>query len=220
VPVSIGVVNDGSFLYVALGSSDEQISRSVFHRGMLVRIRPKGGTELGIEFPVGTPDPHGGRTHTTTGGESPSFLLYEAGSKEGQRISVDNPFGLEMKASLDNNHLTYELKVPLIRSAQQPYCLDAAPGETIAFEIENPEEHRVDAGGPMGGGRGGGESGGGHQHGGGSGGMGEGMGSMGGGHHGSSGGMERGEDGSSSSHQATLHVKAKLKLASAPPEKP
>jgi hypothetical protein len=166
VPVSIGIVNDGDFLYLALSSSDEHVARSIFHRGLIVHMRPKNGTELAVEFPLGTPDPQGGHRSGSATGSSDSFLLYEAGAKDGQRIAVDNPFGLEMKAKLDNDTLSYELKVPLHRSSLHPYCLDAADGTKVALEIESPEERSPDRG--YGGGGYGGGGGGRHDAGGGS----------------------------------------------------
>ena len=197
-PLSIGVANDGDFLYVALASSDEALSRSVFHRGLIVRIRPNGGEDFGIAFPLGTPDRAPG-----------TFILLMDGSTDGQRVAVDNPFGLAMKAKIGDDTFAYELKVPLTRTALYPYALDATPGTKLTLEIETPQDHSAVSGAGPGGGGMGGFGGGGH-HGGS---MGGGM----GGHHSSTGGTEGGEDRRfSAPRPIRLQVKAAIQLANAP----
>lgn len=221
-PLAVGAVNDGDFLYVALSSSDESVARRAYFRGLVVWIKPKKGTDIGIEYPTGEgrrarrPDAGGGAPPgpPPAGEASASFLMLGQGSSEGQRIAVDNPFGIEVKAALVNDRLAYELKIPLHRSAAHPYALDAKGAEAVTVAIESPEPERARRGprpdGDERGGEGGegGWGGGGMHHPGGGYGHGGGMGGMGGGEH-ARGGPRGGRP-------APLKIEAKLHLATAP----
>lgn len=210
-PLAVGAVNDGEFLYVALSSSDETVARRAYFRGLVVRIKPKKGTAIGIQYPTGE-----GRRAAETA--SDSFLMLGQGSSEGQRIAVDNPFGIEVKAALVDGKLAYELKVPLHRSAAHPYALDAKDGEAVTLEIDSPEPargrrparpERGEGGGEGGWGGGGMRHHGGHGHGGG----------MGGGYGHGGGGMEGGGSrhrGPGGGRPAPIKIEAKLHLATAP----
>jgi hypothetical protein len=215
-PLAIGASNDGEFLYVGISSSDEQTARRAFFRGMVVWIKPKRGSEIGIQYPTGGPrGPRGRGVPGATSDEAPAeapaetFILLGQGSSDGQRVAVDNPFGIEMKATFAGGQFTYELRVPLHRSAAHSIALDAKDGASVTLEVESVEPVR--AGPPPGeGGSGGGGEGGMHRHGGGMGGMGgygHGGGMEGGGH-------DRGE--APVGRPAPLKVTAKLHLAMAP----
>jgi hypothetical protein len=89
--------------------------------------------------------------------------------------------GISVKIGTVEGYLVYELKVPLTKTADTPYAIEAKPGASIGFGIETPKLEQ-----PSGQGRGGM---------GGLGGMGGGMGGRGGGGHGGGGGGGRGGGG-------------------------
>jgi len=82
--------------------------------------------------------------------------------------------GITVKTGQAEGYLVYELKVPLTKTADSPYAIEAKPGALIGFGIETPKmEHPAAEGrGGMGGGGFGGLGGGMGGHGGGGGGMG------------------------------------------------
>ncbi len=193
--ISVAVVNDGEFLYVALSSADERVARAIFHRGLVVDVRPKGGTELAVEYPIGKLNPHGEAIRAQGTGADEPFLLYELGAKDGQRFSTANTFQIGVAAMLDESHLSYELRLPLAWSQSHPYCLDTSPSAKLAVEIEIPHESSPEL---LAGGHGGGMGDGGHRH-------------------ASSGTDGGGPDERDFRQQkpTSLHVKARVQLASA-----
>jgi len=56
--VSLGVKNDGEFLYVCLVSTDRMLRRQMMMRGFTVWFDPDGGKEktFGLRFPIGMID--------------------------------------------------------------------------------------------------------------------------------------------------------------------
>src|SRR3954470_20467851 len=84
--------------------------------------------------------------------------------------------GIAVKTGNVEGYAVYELKVPLAKTADAPYAIEAKPGALIGFGIETPKVEQPSHegrggmggfGGGMGGGRGGGGGMGGHGGGGG-----------------------------------------------------
>ncbi len=211
-PLSIDAVNDGSFLYLRLATSDPGARQQILREGLLVWFDGAGGTKkrLGIKYPFvqhgsgGADDnehggrggygggrrPHGG----TESGDKPDPDTYEPpealevlgpGKDDARMLVRDHAQGIEVALRMDHGTAVYELKVPLAKNSDHPYAVDAAAGQTIGvgFETEKLQSHSE--GGRHGGGGGGGHGGGGY-----GGGRGHG-GGMGGYPRGGSGGGER-----------------------------
>lgn len=198
-PVLIGVANNSEFLYIAIRSADADLARRAYYGGLIVWIRPKHGSDLGIQSPFGKRNP-----------TAEPFILFGQGSKEGQQIAAENPFGLDLRTSLSNGEFVYEIKVPLRRSALHPFALDTAPGAELALEIATPDNVRArsDQRSSPGAGATGGSGGGMHHHGGG---MGS---SHGGGTAGTSGGGgDFGSSATSASPPPPVKARANVTLA-------
>ena len=201
-PIAIQFLNDGQNLYVRLTASEPAVRMQIMRQGMTIWFDPAGGTkkELGIRYPVverGGSDAEGrggrggrggfggDRPRRGEGGPDDSgnprdrVDILGPGKDDARSLTRDHLSGIEVTVKAEQGELQYELKVPLARSADHPYAIEAAPGKTIGvgLETEKIEQRSFGAGrgGGFGGGGGGGMGGGGRGRGGG-GGMGGGRG--------------------------------------------
>jgi hypothetical protein len=210
----VAAVNDGEFLYVRLTASDAATRRQIMRQGMTVWFDPAGGTKkrFGVRYPVverGGPDGEGrGGRRGGSGGEGGGrgegtpdeseaprdrVDILGPGKDDARSLTRDHLSGLDVALRSEQGTLQYELKVPLARSADHPYALDAAPGKTIGVGLETAKMQQRSPGMGRGGGGGmGGGGGGGGGMGGGGRGRGGGMGGRGGG--GRGGDRERGPE--------------------------
>ncbi len=60
--------------------------------------------------------------------------------------------GIAVKIGAVEGHLVYELKVPLTKTAETPYAIEAKPGALIGFGIETPKMEQPSHEGERGGG--------------------------------------------------------------------
>lgn len=219
----VGVRNDERYLYLCLSSPNRRTTQQAMMRGLIVRFSVKGADPMRIQFPIGLfedgqPPPLGGsqnreRMREMLREKLDSFLILEGGAHERQRLSVENSLGIEMRTGDKDGWFVYEMKVPLLASDDQPYAIGGSSG-VIELRIDTPtidrEAMRSKTGmrGGMGGG-GGGRGGGGR-----GGGMGGGGGGRGGGMGGGRSGAGRG--GERPQMPEPLHLKVRIRLASAP----
>lgn len=195
-PLMAAAMNDGQYLYLVLSTSDSAERRQILRQGLVVWFDPSGGDKkhFGVKYPVGMPPEErpnrggGGYRRGPGGGGRPPVDSHDPSSagapdqvEPTDRLEVYGPQkddahsfvtemapGITVKTGQADGYLVYELKVPLSKTADSPYAIEAKPGALIGFGIETPKmEH------PAGEGRGGG--------GGGFGGFGGGMGGRGGG---------------------------------------
>lgn len=168
---------------------------------------------FGLKYPVGVPAEEGqrrggyghgygggGRSPGGSGSGDPSagdggqsrpqdpepvdrLEIYGPQKDDAHSFVTESAPGIAVKIGSVEGYLVYELKVPLTKTADAPYAIEAKPGASIGFGIETPKLEQ-----PAGEGRGGM---------GGFGGMGGGMGGRGGmgGHGGGGGGRGGGERG-------------------------
>ncbi|MFQ5674911.1 MAG: hypothetical protein ACE5G1_03360 [bacterium] len=181
--VSIGVANDGEFLYICLVSADRILPRQMVRRGFTVWIDPKGGKDktFGIRFPIGMlesgmMEEAMGRGRGRDEAIDPERMkeLFEQTMSELEilgpekedrhRYSMSELEGLEVKIGEPADGLVYEIKVPLYKTEQYPIAVGLAEGEKIGVGFETVEFDRSAlrqrrGGGGFGGGRGGGRRG-------------------------------------------------------------
>jgi hypothetical protein len=217
-PVAIAVANDSQNLYVVLTASDAATRRQIMREGLIVWFDPGGKDKkhYGIKFPVGMPielgrfgrggrgaprEPREPGERTTPPSERPSeepvnrLEVLGPNKDDAHNYVLDFAPGVSVKLVQAEGSITYELKVPLAKSADVPYAVGAKPGATIGLGLETPKRElpkmEGEGGRGMGGfgGGGGGGTGGGGMGGGGTGGRG---GGMGGGRGGGRGGEGRG----------------------------
>jgi len=227
-PLLTAAMNDGQYLYLVLSTNDATLRRQIFRQGLIVWFDPSGGDKkhFGLKYPVGVPfEESGGRGGYRRGGSGGGRPPSDSGSGDPahstssdpdpiDRLEVYGPEkddahsfvtamapGIAVKTGNVEGYAVYELKVPLVKSADMPYAIEAKPGAVIGFGLETPKVEQ-----PSHEGRGGGFGG----MGGGGGMGGRGGGGMGG--HGGGGGRGGGERGGYEPPKP-LKVWAEIKLA-------
>ncbi len=185
--VLVGIKNDNKDLYLCLITSNVQTQAQLLALGTTVWFDTEGkkNKSFGIQFPV-TGLLQGRRFNQRPNAEDLRRLIEVAQrqleivgpSGEHQRFADKGCKGIDVHLGYADGTLTYELKVPLHSSADQPYAINADPTKLLAIGLEtgnladamrgalNPTSP---SSGPAGGGRTGGRSGGGGGTGGGGG---------------------------------------------------
>ena len=161
-PVSLGVRNDGQYLYVALASSDQATRMMLGAAGFTVWMDPSGKDKksFGITVPPamagrrgtpGAPPPPGQEDEKDPSQEGPgrpqgvavatitSVEVVGPGKDDKRRLELAyaRTVGLDVAARMAEGVLVYELRVPLPVSESQPYGVKSAPGATIGLGIES-----------------------------------------------------------------------------------
>jgi hypothetical protein len=171
--VSLGIRNDQDYLYVCLMSSERQFRRQMIGLGLTVWLEPEDGKKWGIHYPIGFMS-QGGRPSfdpEETGGERDTEEISEPlpqtveiigpGKDERTQFSVVRIPGISMRVESSQGSIVYELKVPLEKSSDHPYAINAGAGSTLKLGLETGKfEGRSREGGMRQGGRGDGERGG------------------------------------------------------------
>jgi len=162
---SLGVVNDGEWLYLCLPTKDPGTRTQIAGMGLVVWIDREGSKKrrFGIHFPVpnppgaarvrrppmpdagegrGTPPPEGENAQVP--GQHEIGIL-GPGKNDAQLVPIDRAGGIEARVGLHEDLTVYELKVPLMRTAEHPYAPNVEPGGTVRLEIETAPMR----GGPM-----------------------------------------------------------------------
>ncbi len=154
--LSLGVLNDGEFLYLALVSRDRQVLNQMVGMGFTIWFDGEGGKArtFGIRFPLGliasgasfsprelqqNRDPEARRERFE---ESLTDMEIFDGEESSMRFMLDTVNGIAVKARLDAGTLLYELKVPLRKSDAYAFAVNAAPGDVIGVGLETPEIDR------------------------------------------------------------------------------
>ena len=173
-PVSIQAVNDTDALYLRLTASEPAVRSQILRSGLIVWFDDEGGTKkrFGIHFPVieqGRGGERGGRggygRDRRPRGESegarddyepPNRVdILGPGKNDARSLTLDHAQGVEVALHVVEGTVSYELKVPLTKTADHPYALNVSPGKTVGVGLETPKIERP-SGGPGGFGRGGG----------------------------------------------------------------
>jgi hypothetical protein len=181
-PINAAVENDGHSLYLVLTTSDQAARRQILREGLIVWFDPSGGEKkhFGIKFPVGFASDAGSRggrgrwggrpggaaagdptsnPDQTTAIEPPDRLeVYGPVKDDAHSFVVEAAPGIAVKVGQVEGYLVYELRVPLEKTSETPYAIEARAASTIGLGLETPKvessEHRGGFGG-MGGGMGG-----------------------------------------------------------------
>lgn len=172
-PVSVAVANDGQFLYLVLTASDATTRMQIMREGLIVWFDPGGKDKkhFGIKFPVGMPIAmdraggdrrRGGQARPGEEGRGRAFeeavnRLEILGPKkdDARSLVADAVPGVAVKVGQAEGSLVYELKVPLSKTTELPYAIDAKPGATIGLGLETPKMDRSSSNGERGRGMGG-----------------------------------------------------------------
>lgn len=149
--ISLGFLNDKNSFYICLRTEERPVQSQIMMAGLTVWFDPKGGKEkaLGIKFPVGmSPDerlrPQGDieeeedepRPRRPGGERLRELEIIRSGKDEPERLEVDEVKGIEVKILPSRAGLVYELKIPLVATAESPVAVGAEPGKTIGIGFE------------------------------------------------------------------------------------
>jgi hypothetical protein len=139
-PITAAVVNDAQFLYLVLTTGDPVTRRQIVRQGLIVWFDPDGGDtkRLGIRFPLGLipgmPAPRPDRV------DIPNAVdVYGPAKDNVARFVNQLAPGIAVDVGQVEGYLVYEVKVPLVRSVELPYAVEAKPGASIGLGIEIPK---------------------------------------------------------------------------------
>ena len=148
-PVSLGIQNDASFLYLCLQTSDEAMKKRIRALGVSFYLDGSGGAgrSFGVRYPAslerpaqgtgGAPPPEGGGM---PGLRRPASLdeleVIGPTASDSRRMKVGLAKPLAAALGERDGILVLEMKIPLASSGEAPVAIPAAPGKTISLGIE------------------------------------------------------------------------------------
>lgn len=171
--VSLGIKNDGEFLYICLVSADRSLQRQMMMRGFTAWFDPDGGKEktFGIRFPIGMIDSGMMFSGRGRGGDPESMqedfsrtlaeleLIWPEEERR-TRLPIANAQGIAAVMGDRMDRLVYEMKVPLRKGEDLPYAIGIKDGQPLGMGLETEEMDREAMRARMGrGGSGGGRGG-------------------------------------------------------------
>ena len=148
VPLSIGVRNDDSFLYVCIKTTDENAKKQILAVGLSIYLDAAAGEGhgFGVRYPVGrlgggradVPDSEDPKTKRDLESVVAGADIEILGSTEADlgflRVAEANP--IEAALGEPDGALVIELKIPLIFSVETPHAVDTKPGKVISLGID------------------------------------------------------------------------------------
>ncbi len=155
--LSLGIHNDGEYLYLAVYSRNPQVVRQIALRGLELKLKGKE-EPLHIRFPVGLAE-SGPRPPSQRGGDEAedrelrgleqdfaaslgTFLLYGPGPGESRSVATDGKSGLLLRSRMERDEIRCEMRIPLAPGATRPLAVGAGPGTRITLSLESPRKKR------------------------------------------------------------------------------
>ncbi len=163
--ISLGLLNDESFLYVCMIVENPMIRSQIMRQGLTLWFDPAGGKKriFGIKFPVGMPEeamqmmrtqekdapmkPRRGEPNSERVRQIPLRQMTELeilgpGKNESIRLPIEEAKGININLSASSGTIVYELKIPLSQDEQNPYAIGAQAGSSIGIRLETPKISR------------------------------------------------------------------------------
>jgi hypothetical protein len=150
--VVYGVRNDEQYVYVFLKTQNRSTLMQIFRNGLTVWFDREDGKHqtFGIQYPMGRKEARTGFVSDTNEEKVQPFLDQEfpelavLGPKKNdvQRFSALDAPGIRVKLSRTHETLTYELRVPLKKTSEQPFAIDPASSSRFGIEFETGEFNR------------------------------------------------------------------------------
>ena len=146
--VFLGVQNDQDYLYLCLTSPDQQFRRQLIGAGLSVWFENKDGTRSGVLFPIGMMRQGGQPPADEEGDHDPGdreHMFQQAlqdlevlgpGKDDRNLFSTVQVPGIGVKIGGSQSTTVYELKMPLKKTGEHPYAVDASPGSTVMIAIQ------------------------------------------------------------------------------------
>ena len=154
----LGFLNDQDYLYMCLLAEDNFTRGQILIQGLTVWFDPKGKKDkaFGIRYPLGGPiklsrsalgEDRGGEALDNLAPQALADLeivTYEQTKSKDrvpdqeklQKLPVADVKGVEIKVNSSAGRLVYELKIPLVKSEQNPIAVGAQPGQSIGVGFE------------------------------------------------------------------------------------
>jgi hypothetical protein len=150
--LSVGLMNDGEFLYVALVAGDRMVRRQIMMSGLYLWFDQDGNESkrFGIRYPIGLqenaadPDsmmrePNPEKMRTQFQDEVKEMMVIGHDDRTWRRAETGAVRGIEVAAGGDRHMLVLEYKVPIGRTGQYGYGIGSEPGAVIGVGLETPE---------------------------------------------------------------------------------
>ncbi|HUI29249.1 MAG TPA: hypothetical protein VLX91_03450 [Candidatus Acidoferrales bacterium] len=150
--LTAGVRNDSSNMYIILKATNRPQVFQIMGLGLTVWLDPSGGTgeKFGIHFPLGraargeSMQRSDNNSPDESQNQNPSFEDLSANELEilgvnengPVRLSIADAKGIELQINRSTGGLIYELKVPLHKSPDHPYALNAN-GQNVGIGFES-----------------------------------------------------------------------------------
>jgi len=147
---SVSVLNDNEFLYLLVTTTDPQIGH-LLSTGLIVWLDPAGGKSQSFGVRIAGPEERPLRGASDVPPDFSSgvitnvldrFDLLGPGKNQRRLVDMTPAMGMEFATGLTEKMITYELKLPLKKSAERLYAAGAAPGATVGLGIATPEAPR------------------------------------------------------------------------------
>jgi hypothetical protein len=159
--LSVGLLNDGEFMYIALFVGEARTQAQVLTHGCTVWFDPSGDESeiFGVHYPLGMALGGGGGPDRNEE-EMPRMIRPDADSlmkvlaAQPKILEILGPEpgelhtqglrdnGIEVALRLQKSYLIYELKIPLAVDETRPYGVGAEPGAVIGVGLTTPEIQR------------------------------------------------------------------------------
>jgi hypothetical protein len=168
--IGIGIVNDNDYLYLCITSDDKATVSKILMAGFTLAFKsPSDKTKLfGIHFPLGMKmtriegekgDPEAMKARMEASLQMLALLGPGKNDTVFMPVERAESSGVVVRVSPSMDQCTYELKVPLKRTALTPYAISAGKDSAVTITFETGEMTRPagkppmgDRGGPPGGG--------------------------------------------------------------------
>jgi len=153
--ISLGLMNDGSCLYICFVAKDLPRQTQVMRQGLVIWFNPAGGKKkvFGLEFPLSIFERPSrsiplGPEQTEQNQNNQEQLLQESfdeikiigpGKGMWEIKPIQEATGIGAAAKITGGVLVAELKIPLLQSELTPYAVGAKPGSAIGFGLEIPQ---------------------------------------------------------------------------------
>lgn len=171
--LTAGIRNDSKYLYLVLKTTDRRQAFQIRGLGLTVWFNRSGGTgkDFGIRFPIGHAMRAGFGGGRGMGSDSAmqnaTFVMRNPNELEllgvnpngPERLSVADLKGIQLQMRSTDDGLIYEMRVPLHKSAEDPYAINPK-GDKIGIGFEGGKFERPSGFNPRGGRMGGFEGGG------------------------------------------------------------
>jgi hypothetical protein len=150
--ITVGVLNDESYLYLTLSTIDRALMMKVLRLGFTVWLDPKGGTKeiLGIKYPTGLSGTGQRSTRPDLGPASrmPNIAQMIRSLPESQpwieilgprksdifQIPATDTTGIQVRLDYSEfGQLVYEMKIPLGGLPDYPYTLAMTSGDKLGI---------------------------------------------------------------------------------------